>query len=156
MGADTNETTIAALDPLTLQILGELLVNAVCDHDVITEFFDLPRTSWPPYFCRYNHKFYEFPEEVDIPIDSSLGSLTTEVRMSEFERTLILNLQITAEIQLYRVANRSSVSIKSIKAKYFERGQLSHFRQWSVMIGNLLDLKIEGYSLRGTTECKNL
>ena len=73
---------------LTIQVMGELLVKAGCDHEVITEFFDLLRTCWSPNFCQYNYKFYEFPEEVGIPIGSPLGSLISEVFMHLYEETL--------------------------------------------------------------------
>ena len=54
----------------TLQAMGELLVSAGCDHEIITEFFNLIRICWSPNFCQYQYKFYTFSEEVGIPIDS--------------------------------------------------------------------------------------
>ena len=70
-------------------MVGELLITAVgCNHETIAEFFDLIRICWSPNFCQYNHRFYEFPEEVGIPIGSPLGSLIGEVFMSLFENTL--------------------------------------------------------------------
>jgi len=73
---------------VTLQCLGELLVKAEIPHHVIAEFFDLLKICWSPNFCKFRGKFYEFPEEVGIPIGSPLGSLISEIFMFKFEKDL--------------------------------------------------------------------
>jgi hypothetical protein len=70
---------------VTLQRMGELLVKINTPHEEIVEFFDLLNICWSPDFCKFNNKFFEFPEEVGIPIGSPLGSLISEVFMSGFE-----------------------------------------------------------------------
>ena len=73
---------------VTMQRMGELLVNFNTPHEELSEFFDLLRLCWTPNFCKFNGKFYEFSEEVGIPIGSPLGSLISEVFMSKFESDL--------------------------------------------------------------------
>ena len=72
----------------TLQFLGELLTNANIPHDEIAEFFDLINLCWTPNFCKFKDRFYEFPDEVGIPIGSPLGSLISEIFMFKFEKAL--------------------------------------------------------------------
>jgi hypothetical protein len=73
---------------VTIQRLGELLVNSNIPHEEIAEFFDLLKICWSPNYCKFRGDFYEFPEEVGIPIGSPLGSLISEVFMSKFEHDL--------------------------------------------------------------------
>jgi hypothetical protein len=73
---------------VTIQCMGELLVKAEIPHNVIGEFFDLLKICWSPNFCKFRGKFYEFPEEVGIPIGSPLGSIISEIFMFRFERDL--------------------------------------------------------------------
>ena len=55
-------------EALALQVMGELFVTAGCYREVITEFYDLLRSYWSANFYQYNHKSYEFSEEVGIYI----------------------------------------------------------------------------------------
>ena len=73
---------------VTMQRMGELLVNSNTPHEELSEFFDLLKICWSPNFCKFNSKFFEFPDEVGIPIGSPLGSLISEVFMSKFESDL--------------------------------------------------------------------
>jgi len=68
--------------------MGEMLTGANVPHDPFGEFFDLLKVCWSPNYCKFNDTFFEFPEEVGIPIGSPLGSLIAEVFMSKFESDL--------------------------------------------------------------------
>jgi len=81
--------------------MGDLLVKSNTPHEQIQEFFDLLKLCWSPNFCKFNGKFYEFPEEVGIPIGSPLGSLISEVFMSKFEHDLFASDQVLLNHILY-------------------------------------------------------
>ena len=51
----------------TLQILGELLVNAGCNHEVVTEFFDSLRTCWPSNFANTTINCMRFLKNLAYP-----------------------------------------------------------------------------------------
>ena len=65
--------------------MGDLLVRSNICHEELAEFFSLLNICWFPNFCKFQGKFFEFPEEVGTPIGFPLGSLISEVFMSKFE-----------------------------------------------------------------------
>ena len=68
-----------------MQRMGELLVNANIPHNELGEFFDLLNICWSPNYCKFERKFFDFPDEVGIPIGSPLGFLISEIFISKVE-----------------------------------------------------------------------
>lgn len=68
--------------------LMELLSSAGIDQVVLVEFKKLLEICLKPNYCKFNNKYYIFPNEIGVPIGSPLGSLLGEVFMRKLEEDL--------------------------------------------------------------------